>query len=67
MLQKSVRTTITIPRAHQVLLRTLAAKRGQRGYSQIVAEALEFYFAHAPEVNTILAEIAHPRSKSKRD
>uniref|UniRef100_A0A7V4A2Z0 CopG family transcriptional regulator n=1 Tax=Thermus tengchongensis TaxID=1214928 RepID=A0A7V4A2Z0_9DEIN len=44
MRKKNVRTTITLRREHQVLLRTLAAKRGQRGFSKIVAEALDYYF-----------------------
>lgn len=44
MRKRSVRTTITLPTEHQVLLRTLAAKREQRGYSKIIPEALNFYF-----------------------
>ncbi|MCS7240971.1 MAG: hypothetical protein NZ651_06995 [Candidatus Bipolaricaulota bacterium] len=62
MRKKSVRTTITLPREHQVLLRTLAAKRGQRGYSQIVAEALEFYFQE--KVTQEVQEVLKPRTKN---
>ncbi|MEM4723651.1 MAG: hypothetical protein QXP01_01405 [Candidatus Hadarchaeum sp.] len=56
MRKKNVRTTITLRREHQVLLRTLAAKRGQRGFSKIVAEALDYYFQEkaAKEVESVL-------------
>jgi len=61
MRKKNVRTTITLRREHQVLLRTLAAKRGERGFSKIVAEALDYYFSHAPEVTKTLTELAQVR------
>lgn len=49
MPKKNLRTTIAIKREHQMLLRALAAKRGLRGYSQIVAEALDLYFEKKAE------------------
>jgi len=55
MAKKTVRTTVAIKREHQVLLRALAAKRGLRGYSKIISEALDLYFAkQAEEVKELL-------------
>jgi len=55
MAKKTVRTTVAIKREHQVLLRALAAKRGLRGYSKIISEALDLYFAEqAEEVKELL-------------
>jgi metal-responsive CopG/Arc/MetJ family transcriptional regulator len=55
MPKKTLRTTIAIKREHQVLLRALAAKRGFRGYSKIIAEALDLYLKErAEEVKEIL-------------
>jgi len=55
MARKTVRTTVAIKREHQVLLRALAAKRGLRGYSKIITEALELYLKdRAEEVKEIL-------------
>jgi hypothetical protein len=56
MARKTVRTTVAIKREHQVLLRALAAKRGLRGYSKIISEALDLYFAQAEEVKGLLRE-----------
>jgi hypothetical protein len=57
MARKTVRTTVAIKREHQVLLRALAAKRGLRGYSKIISEALDLYFsAQAEEVKELLRE-----------
>ncbi|MGC9075574.1 MAG: hypothetical protein ACP5JD_07680 [Candidatus Bipolaricaulaceae bacterium] len=56
MPRKKLRTTIAIKREHHLLLRALAAKRGLRGYSEIVAEALDLYFRdRAKEVEELLS------------
>jgi hypothetical protein len=39
-----VRTTIEIKREHRAKLLQLAARRGEKGFSPVVAEALEAYF-----------------------
>lgn len=55
MARKTVRTTVAIKREHQVLLRALAAKRGLRGYSKIITEALDLYLnERSEEVKEIL-------------
>jgi len=55
MARKTVRTTVAIKREHQVLLRALAAKRGLRGYSKIITEALDLYLKErSEEVKEIL-------------
>jgi len=52
MPKRTLRTTIAIKREHQVLLKALAAKRG---YSRIIAEALDLYLKErAEEVKEIL-------------
>jgi len=57
MARKTVRTTVAIKREHQVLLRALAAKRGLRGYSKIITEALDLYLKErSEEVKEILRE-----------
>ena len=57
MARKTVRTTVAIKREHQVLLRALAAKRGLRGYSKIITEALELYLKErSEEVKEILSK-----------
>jgi len=44
-----VRTTIELKEEHRALLHALAARRGWRGYSKVVQEAIEFYLAHHAE------------------
>lgn len=41
-----MRTTIEIKDEHRVLLHTIAARRGWRGFSRVVEEAIEFYLKH---------------------
>jgi len=38
-----MRTTIELSDEHRSLLHSLAARRGLRGYSKVVQEAIEFY------------------------
>lgn len=68
MRREGVRTTITLPREQQVLLRTLAAKRGHRGYSRLIAEALDFYFKEkaAKEVQELLKMRTKSKGKIRR-
>ena len=41
-----MRTTIDISDKHRSLLLSLAARKGLRGYSRIIEEAIEYYFDH---------------------
>lgn len=44
MYNASVRTTIEIKPEHRARLLEIAARRGEKGFSAVIAEALEFYF-----------------------
>lgn len=44
-----MRTTVELKEEHRALLHALAARRGLRGYSQLVQEALDFYLKHQAE------------------
>jgi|FaiFalDrversion3_1042247.scaffolds.fasta_scaffold09687_2 metal-responsive CopG/Arc/MetJ family transcriptional regulator len=41
-----MRTTVEIREEHRALLHAIAATRGWRGFSRVVAEAIEFYLQH---------------------
>lgn len=45
-----MRTTIEISDRHRSILLSLAAQKGLRGYSAIIQEALDHYFAHQTKV-----------------
>lgn len=54
-----MRTTIELTEEHRVLLHAIAARRGWRGYSRVVEEAIDFYLEHhasAGEVRRALLE-----------
>lgn len=54
-----MRTTIEISDDHRAILHAIAARRGWRGYSRVVEEAIEFYLRHqqaADEARQALAE-----------
>jgi hypothetical protein len=40
---RSVRTTIEIKPEHRTRILALASNRGEKGFSNVIAEALEFY------------------------
>jgi sugar (pentulose or hexulose) kinase len=42
-----MRTTLEVSDAHRARLLDLAARRGEKGFSSIVAEALDLYFSQA--------------------
>ena len=44
-----MRTTIEIKEEHRALLHAIAARRGWRGYSRVVEEAIDFYLKHHAE------------------
>lgn len=44
-----MRTTIELKEEHRALLHAIAARRGWRGYSRVVEEAIEFYLQHHVE------------------
>jgi metal-responsive CopG/Arc/MetJ family transcriptional regulator len=41
-----MRTTIELKEEHWALLHAIAARRGWRGFSHVVEEAIEFYLKH---------------------
>ncbi len=41
-----MRTTIELREEHRALLHAIAARRGWRGYSKVIEEAIEFYLKH---------------------
>jgi len=41
-----MRTTIELKEEHRALLHAIAARRGWRGYSKVIQEAIEFYLRH---------------------
>lgn len=45
----AMRTTIELKEEHRALLHAIAARRGWRGYSKVVEEAIEFYLQHHAE------------------
>lgn len=63
MHKKERRTTVMLKEEHRAILHALAVRRGWKGYSRIIAEALDYYFAHAPEVNMTLQELTRTRAK----
>jgi hypothetical protein len=44
-----MRTTIELREEHRALLHAIAARRGWRGYSRVVEEAIDFYLEHHAE------------------
>lgn len=44
-----MRTTVDLKEEHRALLHAIAARRGWRGYSRVVEEAVEFYLQHHAE------------------
>ena len=52
-----MRTTVEIPDRLRAALHATAAQRGYRGFSQIVEEALDLYFARLAESDGALARI----------
>lgn len=44
-----MRTTVEISDAQWARLKTLAAERGLKGFSELIGEALDLYFQHCEE------------------
>ena len=56
---RSVRTTIEMKPEHRARVVELAAKRGEKGFSTVVAEALELYLeAQSGRTNAIQSALA---------
>jgi hypothetical protein len=53
MYNGKVRTTVEIRPEHRAKLLELAAKRGEKGFSGIVAEALDVYFAEGRDADRV--------------
>lgn len=66
MRRKTRRTTITLKEEHRALLHALAARRGWKGYSRIITEALDYYFAHAPEVSGVLESLLKSGGRERK-
>ena len=56
-----MRTNVDIPAKHLTALRTLAARRGLRGFSRLVTEALDKYLAELRTQDEELREKAIDR------
>ncbi len=52
-----MRTTIEIPDRLRAALHATAARRGQRGFSKLVEEALDLYFATLADRDEAVAEV----------
>ena len=48
-----MRTTIELKEEHRALLHAIAARRGWRGYSKVIEEAIEFYLRHHSEAKDV--------------
>ena len=48
-----MRTTIELKEEHRALLHAIAARRGWRGYSKVIEEAIEFYLQHHSEAKDV--------------
>ncbi|MDX1997203.1 MAG: hypothetical protein SF066_05745 [Thermoanaerobaculia bacterium] len=54
-----MRTTLEVSSDHRARLLDLAARRGEKGFSNLVAEALDVYFSHlARQENKVRAAAA---------
>lgn len=54
-----MRTTVEIPDHQRARLLELAARRGERGFSRLVQEAIEHYLAeHCPESDRLTAALS---------
>ena len=47
-----MRTTIELTEEQRALLHAIAARRGSRGYSRVVQEAIDFYLKHHAEAES---------------
>lgn len=65
---RDVRTTIEIKPEHRARIVELAATRGEKGFSAVIAEALEVYLeAEGARANAIRSALALKGSMSKAD
>ena len=48
-----MRTTIELKEEHRALLHAIAARRGWRGYSKVIEEAIELYLRHHSEAKEV--------------
>ena len=62
-----MRTTIEISDHHRSMLLALAAKRGMRGYSEIIQEALEQYMASHIEQMEIKEKVLAMRGSWRKE
>lgn len=47
-----MRTTIELKDEHRARLLEIAARRGEKGFSNLITEAIEHYLAHNAELST---------------
>ncbi|MCL4821058.1 MAG: hypothetical protein KJ067_18115 [Vicinamibacteria bacterium] len=62
-----MRTTIEMRDDHRAALLQLAAKRGEKGFSSIVAEAISAYLASATATEELLRRAAQLRGSLRED
>ena len=64
---KNMRTTIEVGEEHRARLLELAARRGQKGFSHLVAEALEFYLRDQQHHDSVARALAQKGALSDRE
>lgn len=57
--------TIALAEEHRVLLHAMAAQRGWRGYSRVLAEIIDFYLLRSPEARGMLERL--PKKARERE
>ncbi len=62
-----MRATIDLPDRLRAAVMAVAARKGYRGYSRVVVEALEFYLAEKEAKESGLAEVLALRGSWSRD
>ncbi len=63
----AMRTTIEMRDDHRAALLQLAAKRGEKGFSSIVAEAISAYLASVTATEELLRRAAQLRGSLRED
>ncbi|MFZ0451206.1 MAG: hypothetical protein WAL98_18365 [Desulfatiglandaceae bacterium] len=63
----SMRTTIEISAEHRGALLSLAAKKGLRGYSTIIEEALDLYIEHQGRASGIKSNVLRMKGSWKKE
>lgn len=62
-----MRTTIEIKPEHRARLLELAARRGEKGFSSVIGEAVEFYLENVAKKNRLTRRALRLRGKLTAD